>query len=298
MLRTFFCLSALVFGLLWTTTASAIKVLSYNVCWECMSHSSTGTAGLLGETCTWTTKNNVKITICGNNIAKQIDNISHHYGADIPFDFVGLQEAKNWENLQQVSKALKNLKVVPYKVVSFYDGNKYNLQKTINTEFEPGRPIQILIFKEGIIFVNLHAPHLKKGSLRQYIEDKLSSALISKLTNTEIGALKNFRIIVVGDFNDHSSSLYNDNLNGQYFVPFRKAHLLTPVFFSPDKKEEILSCCKTAIPYPKPPKFTSDYIFDSKPKSEFKSVRLKVPSNYDYDLPSSDHLPIIYKTSP
>lgn len=292
--------SFLLYSLFFAHATMAIKVLSYNICWECMSGSSEGSAGKLGQNCIKITKNKINFTTCAENIATQIDNFSEYYGgANNSFDFVGLQESKDWQTLYKLSPALSKLKAVEGKVISLYDGNKYTLEKAINSQFEPGRPIQILIFKEKVIFVNLHAPHASsypKQSLKQYLENKLSSALKLGLNDDKkIDELREHRIIVVGDFNDHHSSLFNDLQKGE-FAPFREARLTTPVFLPYVDKNDLLSCCSQSIPYKHPPRFLSDYILDSKPKKSMKSIRLKVPSNYDYDLISSDHLPIIYKT--
>jgi hypothetical protein len=274
-----------------------------------MSNAKTGSAKALGQQCPYNAKN-PKLTICADNIAKQIDNISKEYGGlSTPFDFVGLQENENWQQLKENSAALKDLTTAGGNgfAVSFYDGKKYSKPQIIESKFESGRPVQILIFKENIIFVNLHAPHTaayKGSTLKKYLEEKLSSILSQKIS--KIDALKNHRIIIVGDFNDHHSSLFDDDKNKKYFVPFRNAGLLTPVYLAspapwnpPILKEEMLSCCSTQVPYNKKKLMPSDYIFDSKEKTpaNFKSIRLKVPSVYDYNLPTSDHLPIIYKTT-
>jgi endonuclease/exonuclease/phosphatase family metal-dependent hydrolase len=273
-----------------------IKVLTYNICWECLSNSSSGTAGNLGKQCLWTKKNNVKVTTCAVNMANTIDETSAHYGGlQRPFDFVGLQEAKHSADaLQRMSEALENLYVVDPNsgLLSFYNGAKYTLRHKISSSFSSGRPILILIFKEKFIFVNVHAPHIKSNN-RQFFEEKLSEALQSRLGKDEIAALKDHRIIVVGDFNDHRNALTIDEKAGKYFVPFRNAGLMTPVFL--ENTDDLGACCSTRIPYEKNKRLLKgDYIFDSVSKKDSSKFYLKVPSNYDYTKPGSDHLPVIY----
>jgi hypothetical protein len=292
-----------------TSFSAAIKVLTYNVCWECLSNSSKGSAGRLGALCNWTTKDDQNVTECSVNMAKTIDDASAAYGgSSIPYDFVGLQEAQHMEPFKEISAALKPLTMVDLNnsLVSFYDHNKYTLNKAIKGKFgaiqgsRGGRPILISIFNENIIFINLHAPHLKTD-IRTTIEDALSETLISSLTSEEIKGLEHHRIIVTGDFNDHNGAIFVDEKNGQEFIPFRKAGIMTKVYLA--SENPVRTCCSNSVPYnsPRPessgaPRVLSqgDYVFDSEPKTSFTSFKKEVPTNYLVDIPQSDHLPVIY----
>jgi hypothetical protein len=279
-----------------STESSPLKVLTYNVCYECMTNSSSGSAGALGKLCTFTTKDGVKVTSCAVNIAKAIDDISDYYGGEHPYDFVALQENANWKELQKISKTLRKMEAINHKTNIFYNGDKYTLDTSINSQFEPGRPVQILVFKEGIIVVSLHAPHIKSG-LKNYIEEHLSKILQSKLSKERIQSMANYEIIVTGDFNDHSYSIGAEEKKGNYLTPFKHAGLMTQVYLMPT--EDIGSCCSNLVPYPmKKTMMRGDYIFDSIKKDRLSSFRLKVPSTYKADLPHSDHLPIIYFRGP
>lgn len=69
----------------------ALLVLSYNVCWEAMSHHH----GLpLGDACTFV-PGNPHLTRCAVKVAHCIDAMPEAMGMD-GFAFIGLQEASLW----------------------------------------------------------------------------------------------------------------------------------------------------------------------------------------------------------
>lgn len=286
-------------GILGSTQAVAIKVLSYNICWECMTNSSRGTAGPLGSRCDWmaqqTGSQSLKVTKCASNIAKTIDAASDLFGgARVGYDFVGLQEAAGWQDLQKMARTLKNMRATSFVLgldhfVTFY-APTYRLIKKIQGGFERySRPYQILVFQNGIIFVNLHAPH---GWRISNMEDKLSAALKSNTTLQERNIYKKYRIIIAGDFNDDKPAgegrYYPAQLSNRPFAPFSKAGIPTKVYLN---AKPPITCCSTRLPH-RPGYFKGDYIFDSIYIKD--RVTLGVPSNYDYQTPKSDHLPVIY----
>lgn len=292
---------------------SRMKVLTYNVCWECMTNSKTGSAKRLGQQCTYKTVNNIAntqidATICAENMAKAIDEFDDYYGGnEAGYDFIGLQEAADWEKLKDLSHSLSKMTAVEMRTsiqqfVSFYNQDKYDLEKEINgalvderknaggkIEQHADRLFQILIFKQPVIFVNVHNGHGDAFS-RMVVERKISAALKKVLTSDEIEAKKNHRVIIVGDFNDHKNYFWPDQFKyGLSYVPFRYADLLTPVFFLAEPQG---TCCSTKIPFGAKNLRVSDFILDSEKIAPLSIV--EVPRNYDYASPKSDHLPVIF----
>ena len=162
-------------------------------------------------------------------------------------------------------------------MVSFYDP-KYTLLQAIKDEFAVGRPFQILIFKEDVIFINLHNDH----SLQMPgIESALSQSLTNNLhPNINIQDLTNDRIIVVGDFNFGGSGTVT-------MQPFSNTIVQTTCTL----QNPAISCCDESVPTVHDPWHgfrSGDFIFDS------KSVSNPVePSKYDSTVALSDHLPVI-----
>jgi len=195
------------------------------------------------------------------------------------YDFVALQEGSRWDVLQdQTGPALQHLKALyfdqgPETHVTLYNDKKYKLRHRIDGGFENnGRPFQILVFEERLIFINLHNAH---HSDRTTVERKLSLSLRKTLSAEEINAIKEFRIIMAGDFNDPKKVLVE-------LQPFFHAGILTKVSIS----NPPISCCSNRIPWDghKP----GDYILDS-----VTPISIQVPKGYDRTAPHSDHLPVL-----
>lgn len=273
--------------------SSAIKVLTYNICWECMSGTSTeGSAKELGAKCVLDIKK--KRTYCAENIGDEIDRIYDHYnsakyenGEIEPWDFIGLQEAKDYKTLINTSSSLKELKSAARSGLATFYNPKYTLKKEIYGKVSAGgRPVQILIFSPDTIFINVHAGH---NPTQRDLENNIGKTLKANMRSSEISKLKEHRLIVVGDFNDHDGILWANQKKGMPFRPLNSAGISTPVYLpaAPPK-----TCCKMDIPYPiTRVKSPGDYIFDSVRNADFK---FKVPTFYDKNTPKSDHLPVIY----
>ena len=285
-------LSFMIFSFLLSNSSFAIKVLTYNICWECMTGTGDqGSAKALGKICKFIPGK--KKTYCAENIAEEIDSIYEHYNSEIyassgsiePWDFVGMQEAKNIESLDS-ALSLQSLKKVSGSGLSTLYNPNYTLQRTLYGRITSGRPVQVLIFS-NIIFINLHAPHNPKASL---IEQKIGEAFKNrknKLSQSDIDKLKNHRIIVVGDFNDHDGIFWKNQKKYNPFRPLRAIGIDTPVYLPGEPPK---SCCSTKVPLNRVT-LVGDYIFDSTINTDFK---FKVPSLYNKNTPKSDHLPVVY----
>ena len=215
-----------------------LLVLSYNVSHEAMTHSTSGSAGALGAQCDFV--NGVSgLTKCAQNMAKYMEAMPGSMGVPglTNFALVGLQEASAWKTL--VPEAPNTLgKLTPvlndeaedrskrthkwFKVyqVSFYDPTVFTKPRVINSQqgasphTDPlGRPFQILIFPEGVIFVNVHNAHRDDNGVL-YTLDRVAKRLdeilrtvapvgeAGPLSATELAALASYRVIMTGDFNN------------------------------------------------------------------------------------------------
>ena len=161
-----------------------IDILSWNVCWGCMSSNSSSkydiTAKELAQHCeTLNTGNNV----CLNNVVKIINNKF--------YDFIGLQEIVGWNEMITKSPRLQNMgfvhstvTTVPEKkieFITFFNHNRFNLlfakQGNIDPDNLEGRPYHILFLTDKsdgkqYIIVNLH-----NGKGRKYITIYIFSLL-------------------------------------------------------------------------------------------------------------------------
>ncbi len=275
-LLSFFCLPLFSAGVSQSPPAG-IKVLTYNICWECMTGKNA-----MGRHCPLVAGHATQ-TVCTTNIADMLKNADSHYEG---IDFIALQEASRFTELDVLIPSMMpkfkktHHKSGPEDQVTFYNHAKYNLEKEIVSEFSSGRPYQILIFKEKIIFVNLHNPHLDpKKNPASYMEEKLSEGLTQKLTSAEIKSLQGFRIILAGDFND------SDNLL-RVLTPFKGAGISTQVSLkvvNPPK-----TCCSHTLSTGH--SGTYDYVLDS---NAAVPLLFEVPKGYDPTTPKSDHLPVM-----
>lgn len=269
-----------------SATPKNLLVLTYNICFECMTNNRSGSAGALGAKCT-PISSNPRITLCAENIASLLEKTAVTQGGN--FDFVGFQEAARWPELRSLApNSLGRLTPLGFRrgqddFVTFYDARKFTLRHRIDSGFRAtSRPFQILVFDEGLIFVNAHNCQPADGcQSKTFMEDALSTALISQLNAIEINSLRNFRIIVVGDFNDRGTPQLTS------FVPFSGAGINTRVSIS----SPLQTCCSTTIPWQG--RGTGDYILDSNP-----AVSIKIPTDYNPQLPQSDHLPVEGELTP
>ena len=130
--------------------------------------------------------------------------------------------------------------------------------------------------KHKLLFINLHAPH----HIDLIEELKLPSKQIENLFRYQIGPIfKIDRIIMVGDFNDATSSLLGKE------IPFLNKMIRIPEK-SKGKKSRVPKTCCTPDNY----RFVGDYIMDSKKINCYFGH----PIGYVRDRDAfSDHDPIV-----
>ena len=273
-----------------------IKVLSYNISYQAMLGKATGTVK-------YACPKQGSYTQCLNNVADFIE-------SNGPFDFVGLQEATNWNDIRTQSPKLGKMTYVNNKpgsedLTTFYDGNKFQLDSGINkiNSFmrTHGRPFTILFFKQKICLINMHPDH--KGDfykLEQYLIDTINdkkttiikdvptpSILFTindkhrKMNQLEIDELSlklsQYDIIMMGDMN----SKLGGGQTIQMFPHFTKSK--GRVLYGINKTG---SCCD---PFLRTKLGSVGLVYDHI-VSTSNNIRTQV---YNTKLPASDHLPII-----
>jgi hypothetical protein len=251
-----------------------ITVLSYNVYYKAMT-------GLL-QHCMDNSKN-----ICLQNISAVIDKYS------ITCDFIALQEPAAIEKMIKLSPNLSKMKIIktnsgPELMLTVYNPLKWTIYKYTDSSYysdyigKIGRPIQILIFKEKLIFVNVHCPHYfydNKNNFDGMNKDlnKCFENILNKIKNN-ISIFSKFRIIIAGDFN----SDLHDNKK-KFIITYNK--IKRQFFFH---KNKFKTCCVTYNKddtFNKPP-YQFDFILDTIPPINTELVNIQKIYKH------SDHLPI------
>ncbi len=282
--------------------STPITVLSYNVSFEAMTNKSNPkfSAARLGKKCV-PTKHNPRLTICAENMAHTIDNVATRVpGASI--DFVAVQEASRWRELQKAAvKSLANMRsfgsIQGYtEMVTFYDMNKYNLDKEHAGGYNTERPFQILVFKNildasGIIFINTHNPHPSEMPQSRFNFSDMDTHLSKAITAMNLSdAEKAYRIIIAGDFNETGWYEISQNVKRSW-APFSTAGITTTVSIG----DPIYSCCMPDGEWKDHRTGAlaeghrgGDYIFDS-----HAAANIKLPIGYKPLKLQSDHLPVV-----
>lgn len=171
-----------------------------------------------------TIKDNYRISKCLGNIIELINN-------NVPYTFVGLQEAVNYNIIQNESSFLKNeMNVIATRskndnMATFFNYTHFEFIENVEFDFnEIGRPVNMLFFKYKtpqnlnrlICVINIHRGH--SGKINDF--DKLAIKAINNKPNANeiIDNLKTCDIIMMGDFNDNLQNykykyqLYNGNI--------------------------------------------------------------------------------------
>ncbi|MDX1730328.1 MAG: hypothetical protein R3184_04255 [Aurantimonas coralicida] len=269
----------------------ALLVLSYNVCWEAMSHHH----GLpLGDACTFV-PGNPHLTRCAVNVAHCIDAMPEAMGMD-GFAFIGLQEASLWWEWRDLAPRTMAAMVPVHSesrhelMVSYYDDRRYALaHEPVFGTVGSGRPFQILVCAErrgsgGVIFINVHNGH--HGDFA-FVAGYLGRALAPlPLTAAE----KDYRIVVVGDFNEANWNWQTGRLDVTSWQPLAGAGIATEVHIGATP----FTCCKSDGDWQARGgglargDRAGDYVFDSVgPAAD------QIPPNYPPDKLQSDHLPVV-----
>lgn len=186
-----------------------LKILSYNVFWKTLEPEKEM------KHCIVDNKNKCLNTIL-TIITSRIDN---------DYDFIGLQEITKDQFEKYLLPTLKvNEKLFNYKsiygsidrggVITLYNKNKFNPKYSDSGNLDDvasgeHRPYQYIIFKEKLIFINIQLPHKSKSGSNDpkdivtniyQIFTSINEYLSSKKDNIE-----NYRIIIIGDFNNDNA---------------------------------------------------------------------------------------------
>lgn len=193
-----------------------IKVLTYNVSWEAMSANTNEakinklvTAGKIlsakavAEICREAGKTDDKDNKCLLNVASIIE-------GSPDLDFIGLQEATNWNLIKEKSTKLNKMKYIHHnlpkkggsrveELVSFYNPKKFKFIAAYIGEVQ-SRPYQIIYLKHKVslviyAFINVHLPHkdVKQDMLDKF---KFTTGNIYKLIDEtkDAGNAKDLKI--------------------------------------------------------------------------------------------------------
>ena len=253
-----------------------MKILSYNISWECMTNSSHGSAGSLGKLCV--------DDLCLENVASYINYVNKRLNF---LDIIALQEVANEKKL--LSKIQSHERVYLTKksksgaetMITCYN-KKLKLLGSYCGSFKKGRPYQILEFSK-FFFVNLH--YCNRGDNCD-LQKSLSYGF-SKLKSE-----KNKVVFVAGDFNFgrwiYQKNSFQINFDKNYqnleFQPFTQ--LSQKVYLKIPAK----TCCSNSSKDGKKMSNIGDFVMT--PNKNTKNVVYY--KNMIKGL-SSDHYPVLYK---
>ena len=225
-----------------------IKVLTYNVSWESLESSKSLKLDM--SHCALNNKSNE----CSDNIAQ----IICQYGINLItntntntnkyiYDFICLQEIINtknqWKYLENKINQLEpdflsnyNIEYtedLPAGIISLYNKNYYHLIYKFQGQLSnhDHRPWQILVFKEKIILINVHFPHLTYFQEDSLYIIKTNIEKIKNLLNLE--NLLDWKIIFCGDFNNQDPTQLQN-------FPFIFQSLNMQLYKEPKK---LITCC-------------------------------------------------------
>lgn len=263
-----------------TPQPASYNVLSYNICWGCISAQPRDRSAMyadLGRDCMkkvlpkgWSRK----ITQCADNMATGVKSYSDSIGG---YDFLGFQEAlvpfaDDVVARLNEKQAYEVVKLPRLPILTLYKKSRFTKPDVITGGgFKGERPsFMILVFDtEKLIYINVHNDH---GSYTARFAYKFSRALEQDAFKIKSGR-REYRVILVGDFNDIRALL-----PGKLKLPwmYEPLNLTTPL---------ANTCCTAHIK--KLATRPGDYIFDSA-----SPATNRVPLGYDAKLAQSDHCPV------
>jgi len=239
-----------------------LKILSWNICWECMS--ANNDKHILAVYC-----KNTKT--CLPNVVDLIEQEK--------YDIIGLQEAAKYKDIIDKSAKLQKMGCIHHALdnngfivdlTTFYNIRKFKVLavKVGNLFNKLGRPYHIIFLQYNItsdkyIIINLHNGHYvptkSKVFSKDYLEKTLganieelfivdSSETQKNFMNIEKKKLSNgshlfkdiFKTIVLGDFNDRTENYWKG------LQPFRDTsfpNLSSIVVSSKEKTPPPITCC-------------------------------------------------------
>jgi len=302
----------------------SIRVLTWNISFGAMTGLDLDKTSIpLPEKCRSkfiTDDKGVSVTQCLMNVVETIDSSV----SSLPYDFVALQEASNWNIIFSKSRELQRMGGFVHHLgdledmATFYDKQKYTLlaAKVGNLVPGNGRPYQILFLENKqdnnyYIFINLHNGH---GITNKVLEEKLSANLDRGIKSNDIEEDisdiingKDFKVIMAGDTNDHGKKNYWRELRPFSKTIFKnlnkvivKANSIPPKTCCapinlPENKElfydkKIREIRKGRYGYDT---MLGDYILVSPKLHVIVDNRVLLGFNYNAEVfPTSDHLPV------
>jgi len=274
-----------------TGAEDRMLVLSYNICWQCMTNTASGSAPTLGAQCTCTEREPASSgcarTVCAERMAPLIEATPADYGV-ANYDFVALQEASNWQALVDAAPTtLGRLQAQPYKIedghewaVVLWDGSRYALSNHFGGDSGRGYAFQVLVFEAArTVFVNVHNCHSHQACSLSTLDELISRRLLDELGPDRANALRGYRLVVAGDFNQAAEV---DSRGQMSIAPLGGAGIPTRVSL----QDPPITCCSQDKPWKG--RRSGDFIFDS------RSVAFpEIPPGDDPDVPRSDHRPVV-----
>jgi len=241
-----------------------LKILSWNICWECMSANQT--SNTLAIYC----KNNKNT--CLLNVVDLIDQEE--------YDIIGLQEAAKYNVIISESDKLRKMGCIHHALnknsivdlTTFYNIQKFKVLavKVGNLFNKQGRPYHIIFLQHNktsdkYIIINLHNGHYDRTKSEYFSKDYLEKTLGADIENLfivdssktqkdfmniENEKLSNgshlftentFKTIVLGDFNDNAGENYWQGL--QPFKINTSFQNLSSIVVSSQKTKPPKTCC-------------------------------------------------------
>lgn len=251
------------------TPTGKLRVLSYNVYWK----GQESVSGALGNRC------NTDGNTCRTKVVRNIKSVA-------PLDIIGLVEVANFDKLNRELSDL-NMKYVVTGVpirggnkaiaVTYfsnkltlknahpYESNRVNPKCDGSLKNGEGRPYQILIFNEKLVFINVHMPH-------DVNVEKMLNLIIANIESVDVlNEIKDYRFIVAGDLNQDIRKV-TLKVGGKEIVLKENSH-------------GGATCCDDSG-FGRNHNKVVDHILDSQDGADTKIVP-------NIENPSSDHKPVV-----
>ena len=300
----------------------SIKIYSWNLCFGCMYSNDESSKDETAQNLAMYCKEKKEATgnnVCLNNVIEKM--------SQVKFDFIGLQEATNYEEIYKRlitthdSYRYTHSKARDEDMITIYDSDRFELDYVTVGDLQNGRPYQILFLTEKknqkkFIVINLHAPHHfssnDKDDIKKYFSKMLSIKFQKSFFNNksknninykdynEDGDItgyihqfaSNFNTIVMGDFNDNGKH----NI-WKIFKPFEFVDVLRDITVTSNDQPPN-TCCSGHILRKTigDEKKYGDYILIDTTKMKY-IINNVIPGGVSrlYNakkFPTSDHLPV------
>ena len=262
-----------------------VRVLTYNVCFGCMSGSEEDKSALpLAMRCAKSAGESSP-NGCLLQVAHNIDKAGSICGG---LDLIGLQEASSWKALQAKSRELGQKTSVAVRVgkeeLVLFVGSRYLIQWAGEGEVS-GRPLQVVLLEDvrrggHAVVVHFHNNHKEKGT-SEILQQSIANV---KDIGWALNVARDCTGICMGDWNDSLKARRG-------FKPFLKCTCSpeTAMIGVSAALTLPLSCCSTDF-YDKNMKFTSDYVLSN------RWCKNEVPTSLLVDMmlhDASDHYAVL-----